>query len=43
MAGLLPVVSNKHDGLAKAVSAEVGVSSSNISSDKYYKVSLFKP
>ena len=40
MAGLLPVVSNKHDGLAKAVSAEVGVSSSNISSDKYYKVRL---
>lgn len=40
VAGLLPVVSNKNDGLAKAVSAEVGVSSSNISSDKYYKVRL---
>lgn len=40
VAGLLPVVSNKHDGLAKAVNAEVGVSSSNISSDKYYKVRL---
>lgn len=40
VAGLLPVVSNKGDGLAKATSAEVGVSSSIISSDKYYKVRL---